>query len=173
VIGGGPLPLRWSGSPARHPGISPGRSGPSALHCGRPTLVTITASACLLGSPPGSGAELLDRELRSAAVVEAMLPLCLDAQPEAAELYVGVIHHWWERNPAVREAMHELAFGSSTPEGLDRRTAFEELVLRLRDEVVGADSAEDLAECCAAFMAGLAAGLEPKAAPGDPCATET
>jgi hypothetical protein len=139
---------------------------------GRPILVTITASACLAGSPPGSAAEPLGRELRSAAVVEAMVPLCLDAQPEAAELYIGAIHHWWERNPAVREAMHELAFGSSTPEDPDRQTAFEELVRQLRDEFVGADPA-DLAECCAEFMAGLAAGLEPEAAPGGPCAAET
>jgi hypothetical protein len=172
VIGGGPLPVRWSGSPARHPGISPGRSGPSALHCGRPTLVTITASACLLGSPPGSTAELLDRELRSAAVVEAMLPLCLDAQPEAAELYVGVIHHWWERNPAVREAMHELAFGSSTPEGLERQIAFEELVRQLQDEITNTGS-QDLARCCAQFMTGLAAGRQPAATSGGPCAVET
>ena len=138
---------------------------------GRPSSRSPPLPACLLGSPPGSTAEPLGRELRSAAVVKAMLPLCLDAQPEAAELYVGVIHHWWERNPAVREAMQELASGSSTSEDLGRWMAFEELVLRLRDEVVEADSA-DLAECCAEFMAGLAAGLEPKAAPGGPCVAE-
>jgi hypothetical protein len=171
VIGGAPLPVRWSGGPVRHPGISPERSRPPALHCGRLTFVTITASACLLGSSPGSTAELLDRELRSAAVVKAMVPLCLDVQPETAELYIGTIHHWWERNPAVREALRELAFGSSTPEDPDRRTAFEELVLRLRDEVVEVDSA-DLAECCAEFMAGLAAGPGPVAGPGGPCAAE-
>jgi hypothetical protein len=31
----------------------------------------------------------------------------------------------------------------------------------------------DLARCCTEFMAGLAAGLQPAAEPGGPCAAET
>ncbi len=134
-------------------------------------LSAITAS-CLLGSSLSSGAEPLGSTLQSAAVVEAVIPLCFDLQPDMAELYGEIVAFWWEENDAVREALHELASGSWTPEGLERQVAFEELVRQLRDETMRVASA-DLARCCTEFMAGLAAGLQPTAMPGDPCATET
>jgi hypothetical protein len=135
------------------------------------TRSAITAS-CLLGSSLGSGAEPLRRELQSAAVVEAVTSLCVDLLPDMAEFYGEIITHWWEQNGAVREALHELASQSATPEGLEQQIAFEELIRQLRDETSRVASA-DLARCCAEFMAGLAAGLQPAAEPGGPCAAET
>ena len=135
------------------------------------TRSAITAS-CLLGSSLGSAAVPLGRELQSAAVMEAVIPLCVALQPDMAELYGEITAYWWEQNGTVREAVRELASGSVTPERLRRRAAFEELVRQLRDETTRAASA-DLTRCCAEFMTGLAAGLQPTAMPGGPCATET
>src|SRR3712207_2645678 len=104
-------------------------------------LSAITA-ACLLGSTLGSGAEPLGSMLQSAAVVEAVVPLCIDLQPDLAELYGEIVSFWWEENSTVREAVHELAFGSATPEGLERQVAFEELVRQLRDETMRVASAD-------------------------------
>ena len=130
------------------------------------------AASYLLGSSLGSAAEPLGRELRSAAVVEAMMPPCIALQPDLAELYGDIVAHWWEQNGAAREALRELAFGSSTPEGLERQIAFEELVRQLQDESTKAGS-PGLARCCAQFMTGLAAGREPAATSGGLCAVET
>jgi hypothetical protein len=135
------------------------------------TRSAITAS-CLLGSSLGSGAEPLGRELQSAAVIEAVTPLCVDLLPDMAEFYGEIITHWWEQNGAVRAALHELTSQSATPEVLEQQIAFEELIRQLRDETSRVASA-DLAQCCAEFMAGLAAGLQPTAMPGGPCAAET
>jgi hypothetical protein len=135
------------------------------------THSAITAS-CLLGSSLGSAAVPLGRELQSAAVMEAVIPLCVALQPDMAELYGEIITHWWEQNGAVREALDELASGSVTPEGVERQVAFEELVRQLRNDTTRM-GAMDLARCCANFVAGLAAGLEPVAEPGGPCAAET
>ena len=135
------------------------------------TRSAITAS-CLLGSSLGSGAEPLRRELQSAAVVEAVTSLCVDLLPDMAEFYGEIITHWWEQNGAVRAALHELTSQSATPEVLEQQIAFEELIRQLRDETSRVASA-DLARCCAEFMAGLAAGLQPAAEPGGPCAAET
>jgi hypothetical protein len=135
------------------------------------TRSAITAS-CLLGSSLGSGAEPLGRELQSAAVIEAVTPLCVDLLPDMAEFYGEIITHWWEQNGAVRAALHELTSQSATPEVLEQQIAFEELIRQLRDETSRVASA-DLAQCCDEFMAGLAAGLQPTAMPGGPCAAET
>ena len=105
-------------------------------------------------------------------MVEAVIPLCIALQPDMAELYREILAYWWEQNGPVRDAVHELASGSWTSEGLERQVAFEELVRQLRDQTTSVASA-DLAPCCAEFMAGLAAGLQPTAMPGGPCATET
>ena len=135
------------------------------------TLGAITAS-CLLGSSLGSAAVPLGRELQSAAVMEAVIPLCVALQPDMAEFYGEIIIYWWEQNGAVREALDELASGSVTPEGIERQVAFEELVRQLRDETtrMGAIGSRPVLR---QFVAGLAAGLEPVAEPGGPCAAET
>jgi hypothetical protein len=138
----------------------------------RELTVGAIAASCLLGSSLGSAAAPLEGELQSAAVVEAVTSLCVDLLPDMAEFYEEIITHWWEQNGAVREALHELASQSATPEGLEQQIAFEELILQLRDETSRVASA-DLARCCTEFMAGLAAGLQPAAEPGGPCAAET
>jgi hypothetical protein len=135
--------------------------------------IALIAALCLLGSSLSLTAEpLLGRELRSAAVVEAMMPLCLTLQPDMAEVYRDIIAHWWKQNGPVRAALHELASGSSTPEGLEQQIAFADLVRQLQDDTVKV-GLTDLAWCCAELMAGLATGREPAATPGGPCATET
>ena len=138
----------------------------------RELTVGAIAASCLLGSSLGSAAVPLGRELQSAAVMEAVIPLCVALQPDMAELYGEITAYWWEQNGTVREALHDLASQSATPEGLEQQLAFEELTLQLRDETLRVASA-DLARCCAEFMAGLAAGLQPAAEPGGPCAAET
>ena len=94
----------------------------------RELTVGAIAASCLLGSSLGSAAAPLKGELQSAAVVEAVTSLWVDLLPDMAEFYGEIITHWWEQNGAVREALHELASQSATPEGLEQQIAFEELI---------------------------------------------